>query len=232
MKNNNYFKGLTRQEYIQKVHEIVERDGSDDISIRKIAREIGCSSAALYRHFDSKSELLYYVNLQTLEAYIARLNQAEKHWNNPWDIYVGVWDCYSREAFTHPKAFNMLFFENTNETLNRSIKEYYQMFPENIRDTNQKFLEMLNMPDFLGRDYQMCLKCVEAGVLSHENAKILNRSVCMLYKGYFKTVYDEHPDEQETERLIRAFIDDVDMIARALALDLQGYEGYYRNHPC
>ena len=84
MDNNKYFKGLTRKEYIQRVHEIIERDGCNDISIRKIAEELGCSSAALYRYFENKSELLYYVNLQTLESYIIRLNQEEKHWNNPW----------------------------------------------------------------------------------------------------------------------------------------------------
>ena len=49
----NYFKGLTRRDYIQKVQKIIERDGEMDISIRKIARELGCSSAALYRYFDS-----------------------------------------------------------------------------------------------------------------------------------------------------------------------------------
>ena len=54
----NYFKGLTRRDYIQKVQKIIERDGEMDISIRKIARELGCSSAALYRYFDSKDELV------------------------------------------------------------------------------------------------------------------------------------------------------------------------------
>ena len=55
-----YFKGLTRKEYIQKVQEILEHSGEKDISIRKIASELGCSSAALYRYFSSKEELVYY----------------------------------------------------------------------------------------------------------------------------------------------------------------------------
>lgn len=223
-----YFKGLTRREYIQKVHEIIVRDDLDDISIRQIAKELGCSSAALYRYFDNKNELLYYINLNTLEDYIIRLNQAEKGWINPWDIYVGVWDCYCKEAFVHPKAFNMLFFENNNVKLNGAIHEYYQMFPENIKNTNQFFLEMLKTPDFLGRDFEMCKKCVEAGVITYENGVRLNRISCMLYKGYFKTVYDEELSEDDINELIRKYIDDLDMVVRALASDLQGYEGYYR----
>ena len=77
----------------------MEKDGAEDLSIRRIAKELGCSSAALYRYFNSKSELMYYVSLNTLEGYIMRLNQAEKTWRGVWDIYVGVWYCYSQEAF-------------------------------------------------------------------------------------------------------------------------------------
>lgn len=223
-----YFKGLTRKEYIQKVHEITERDGLDDISIRRIAAELGCSSAALYRYFDSKSELMYYVNLNTLEDYIIRLNQAEKNWKHPWDIYMGVWDCYCKEAFRHPKVFNMLFFENDNVRLNKSVREYYQMFPENIKDTNKFFWEMLNTSDFLGRDFEMCKKCVEAGVLTYENAVRLNRIACMLYKGYFKTVYDDGIQENEIDQRVRLFIDDLEVVVAGLASDMSGYNGYYR----
>ena len=76
----NYFKGLTRKDYIERVCKIMEKDGAEDLSIRRIAKELGCSSAALYRYFNSKSELMYYVSLNTLEGYIIRLNQAEKNW--------------------------------------------------------------------------------------------------------------------------------------------------------
>ena len=108
----NYFKGLTRKDYIERVCKIMEKDGAEDLSIRRIAKELGCSSAALYRYFNSKSELMYYVSLNTLEGYIIRLNQAEKTWRGVWDIYVGVWYCYSQEAFRHPKDYNRLFFEH------------------------------------------------------------------------------------------------------------------------
>ena len=221
--DKNYFKGLTRKEYIQKVQEIMEKSGEKDISIRKIANELGCSSAALYRYFSSKDELIYYLNLKVLENYIARLNEAEKSWKNPWDIYVGVWDCYCEEAFAHPDEFNTLFFKYNNVTLSNAIREYYEMFPDNIQNTSEFFLEMLNTPDFLGRDFEMCKKCVEAGVISYENAVRLNRMVCMIYKGYFKTVFDERPEEEELKEIKKQCIADIESIVYALALDMKDY---------
>ena len=185
----NYFKGLTRKDYIERVCKIMEKDGAEDLSIRRIAKELGCSSAALYRYFNSKSELMYYVSLNTLEGYIIRLNQAEKTWRGVWDIYVGVWYCYSQEAFRHPKDYNRLFFEHTNEYLGGAMK---------------------------------------AGAISEENALILNRMSCILYKGYFKGVMDDGIEEDEIEERVRSFIDDLDIIVKALASELQGYDGYFK----
>jgi len=223
-----YIKGLSRRDYIQKVHDLIQEEGVKAISIRRIAKELGCSSASLYRHFENLSELLYYAELRTLADYIVRLNEAEKKWKNIWDIYVGIWDCYSREAFAHPEAYNLLFFEFTNVKLQSSIKEYYEMFPEDINATNQFFLEMLRTPSFMGRDFEMCKKCIQAGAISAKDAAQLNRIACLLFKGYFKGVLDDGIRPDEIDARVKMYIDDLDMTVRALAIDLQGYEGYHR----
>ena len=36
----NYFKGLTRKDYIERVCKIMEKDGAEDLSIRRIAKEL------------------------------------------------------------------------------------------------------------------------------------------------------------------------------------------------
>ena len=125
-RNEKYFKGLTRRDYIAKANEIIHQEGIGAVTIRRIAKEMDCSTASLYRYFDSRDELLYYAELGELNYYIQRLNAAEKHWKNVWDIYVGVWYCYSMEAFRKPEAYNLLFFENNNNKLRVSIREYYK----------------------------------------------------------------------------------------------------------
>lgn len=229
--NNNYFKGLTRKEYIERAREIIESKPNSDITIRYLADQLGCSSAALYRYFDSKDELMYFVNLKTLENYIIRLNKAEQYWNNTWDMYVGVWDCYCREAFSNPKAYDQIFFKNSNIALKNSMIEYYKMFPNNFIHANDIFQNMLSTPDFMGRDYLMCLKVADAGCISYEDAKKLNRSVCMLYKGYFKTIQDENIPSSQSDIWTRKCIEDIDMIVFTLAKKLQGYSGYYISNP-
>lgn len=229
-KGSSYFKGLTRKEYIEQAIKLSDKIGVENLTIRNLADELGCSSAALYRYFKNKDELTYFVNLRVLENYIKRLNKAQKGWKTVWDMYSGVWDCYCREAFTHVYAFDQIFFQNPNTTLNKLMGEYYEMFPSNIAQSNEVFHEMLSSADFMGRDYKMCLRCADANAISYEKAEQLNRSVCMLYKGYFKTVKDEGIEKYGVDSWTRQCIADIDMIVNELADDLKGYKGYYVNN--
>lgn len=221
-----YFKGLSKKDYIETTRRIIETEGVEAVSIRRVAKEMGCSSASLYRYFENLTELIYFAEIQTLNGYIDSLNRAEKNWTNIWDYYVGIWDCYSREAFRNPVAYNLLFLQFENSKLNVSFKEYYRLFPEAVENTNGFFMEMLETTDFMGRDFEICKKCVAEGVLREEDARMLNRQACLLYEGYFKYIVDHKVPEEELDTYVQNYIDDLDWIIMHMAIDLRGYKGY------
>ncbi len=228
MTSSAYFRNKGKRDYIRKTQEIIRKEGRDAVSIRRLAQEMHCSTANLYRYFNNQQELLYYAELNRHSAYIRRLNEAEKNWKNIWDFYVGIWDCYCREAFRNPEVYDMLFLQAQTDTLKNSISEYYMLFPEAIRETNGIFLSMLTQKDFMARDYEACRKCVEAGALDEAGAERLNRMVCHQYEGYLKSMLDKPLSEEEADWKAAQFIDDVDWIVMHLAKDLKGYCGYGR----
>lgn len=55
-----YEKNLTRKEQIvNAARKLVIKCGSENVTVRRIAGEVGVSEAAIYRHFKSKREILY-----------------------------------------------------------------------------------------------------------------------------------------------------------------------------
>ena len=223
---SSYFKGLTKRDYIKKTQEIILSEGREAASIRRIAKEMGCSSASLYRYFDNQAELIYCAELNQLSGYITRLNEAQKNWSNIWEYYVGIWDCYCREAFRNPEVYDLLFLKSENTKLNASITEYYEMFPEAVGETNQFFMAMLRQKNFIARDYEICKQCIAEGALDEESAKRLNRMACLLYEGYFKEVVDKGILEEEVDDRVAQYIEDLDWVVMHLAKDLKGYKGY------
>lgn len=224
--NSSYFKGLSKKDYITKTQEIIQAEGREAASIRRIAREMGCSTTSLYRYFENQEELIYYAELKQLSGYIKRLNEAEKKWKNIWDYYVGIWDCYCREAFCKPDVFYQLFLRPGISGLDVSITEYYEMFPEAVEKTSESFMAMLKQKDFMARDLESCKKCVEAGAITPENGERLNRIACLLYEGYLMMIRDSNLTDSEIQRKIHQFVEDLDWVVMSLAKDLKGYRGY------
>ena len=65
---NSQIKGLTRKEQIiNAARKLVIKRGSENITVRQIAEEVGFSEAAIYRHFKSKKDILYLL-IESIEA--------------------------------------------------------------------------------------------------------------------------------------------------------------------
>lgn len=74
---------LTRQLIIDAALKLAEDAGVENLSIRKVALRLGVTPMALYKHFNSKEELLSFA----LEAFIARAKVIPEE-DLPWEDWV------------------------------------------------------------------------------------------------------------------------------------------------
>ena len=77
MAEKKYFKDLSRRDYIVKANEIVRAEGAEALTIRRIAREMHCSSACLYHYFENLEELLFYAQIGFLNYYLEEIQRAQ-----------------------------------------------------------------------------------------------------------------------------------------------------------
>ena len=121
----SYFKDLSRKDYVELASRIIKEEGVGAVSIRRMASELGCSSASMYRYFDNLDELLFYAQLDALNEYILDLSIREKEWKDMWDVHFGIWRSYATEAFRNPEAFESVFYQNINRDLGEVILNAY-----------------------------------------------------------------------------------------------------------
>lgn len=214
-----YFKDLNRKDYVVLASKIIKEEGIGAISIRRLANDLGCSSASMYRYFKNMDELLFYAQLEALNEYILDLSKREKDWKDIWDAYFGVWESYAGEAFKNPQAFEAIFYRNLNKNLGEALKEYYDMFPDAIVKVSPMIKEMLEVPSYYERDFYMCSHLIKEGEITYEHAVRLNHILCTLFLGYFKFV-QEHGVEPETiPGLVDRFISESKEITQLYASD-------------
>lgn len=213
----SYFKDLSRKDYIIKASEIIKNEGVQSVSIRRIAAELGCSSASMYRYFKNLDELLFYAQLDTLNDYIMDLSKREKEWKDLWDVHFGIWRSYATEAFKNPCAFELLFYRNLDKDPGATLKEYYKMFPNAIVLVSPNLKDMLEIPGYYERDYYMCRLLVGEGKISEENAKKMNHIECTLFLGYFKYIQEMGIEPNQIPSKVEQFVSEIRDIAALYA---------------
>ncbi len=72
---------LRRKQIINTLRKLIIKYGSENVTVRRIAKEIGVSEAAIYKHFKSKKEILGFLVDYIEENLIGDIEKSDHHTN-------------------------------------------------------------------------------------------------------------------------------------------------------
>jgi AcrR family transcriptional regulator len=81
--------------------------GAQGVTMRELAKELGCSAMTPYRYFRDKDEILAMVRAAAFNRFTARLEAAAK--NAPATDHSPVSEAYVAFAFDEPHAYRLMF---------------------------------------------------------------------------------------------------------------------------
>jgi AcrR family transcriptional regulator len=108
-KNDSYHHGDLKHALLQAGLELLREDGTDGVTLRKVARRAGVSHAAPYHHFPDKARLIETLAIQSFGDFTRTLQKA-------WDTTPGpslnrlraIGVAYVRYALEHPAEFRLM----------------------------------------------------------------------------------------------------------------------------
>ena len=113
MENKQYHHENLKAELVQKGLEILDSDGIESFSLRKVARACGVSQTAPYRHFKNKDELITEIIMRAMRAFNESLvAAADKHPDNPEDQIREMGVAYVRFFSDNPQYLRLLFLSD------------------------------------------------------------------------------------------------------------------------
>jgi len=77
MATRNRSSEVRQQQIIDAVRKLIIKYGSEHLTVRKIATEVGFSEAAIYRHFKSKKEILFFLTEHISQSLIDDIDKAK-----------------------------------------------------------------------------------------------------------------------------------------------------------
>ncbi len=173
-----------KRKYIEAAYRLLECEGLEGVSIRKVADEIGCSSAALYRHFPDVNRLTAVASVRFLRPYIENARILSQVDLNPLELNLQLWECLVYYSFQNASIFESLFFGGESGSLRaEAIAEYFEQYPEDVEGLKDFMLEMVTDSTIAERDLVLLGRAAAMGMLSQESAQFLCRLDSYLYRG-------------------------------------------------
>ena len=90
----SYHHGNLREELIEKGIEVINEEGEEKLSLRKVAKMCGVSNAAPYTYFKKKSDLLYAMSDYIWGILATELDRTRKKYKNQENLLVKLGKTY------------------------------------------------------------------------------------------------------------------------------------------
>lgn len=102
----------TKDQILAAARAAFDQGGMEAVSLRDIARAVGITPMAIYRHYRNKQALIDALVLDALEEWSARAQEVPRADPRAW--FEGMGDAFVDFALTRPRRFEAAFLIHTN----------------------------------------------------------------------------------------------------------------------
>ncbi|CAH2215166.1 TetR/AcrR family transcriptional regulator [Tepidibacter aestuarii] len=176
--------------FIDATAKIIEEEGIDYVTIRKVAALTGYNSATLYNYFENLDHLVFLACMRFTKSYTDTLPLYIENCTNSVDRTIRVWECFCYYSFSNPKIFYSIFFAKLSNSLNDYISEYYEIFPQEISNSSHSIHTMLLKNNIYDRSYILLDDCAQEGYIKEEDVLEITELFLLIYKGILSNIID------------------------------------------
>ena len=108
--DRGYHHGDLRNALVAAAVELIEEQGLDAVSVRALARRLGVSPGAPFRHFTSRTALLTAVAVEAQDRLLEVVADARRHApaGDPLAVFRTIGEGFLRWAFSNPTHFQVV----------------------------------------------------------------------------------------------------------------------------
>jgi AcrR family transcriptional regulator len=189
--------------FIDATAEIIEKEGIENVTIRKIGDLAGYNSATIYSYFKEVSHLIFFAAMKFLKSYTNELSVYMAHGRNPLEKYVLAWECFCKHSFENPQLFNAIFIADLGEHPEELIKHYYSLYNMDLVDIPDEIKAFMFERNLSTRSRIMLEKASTEGLIKEENVDPINEMTIFIWQGIFTTLLNNRRAYNNEESIKR-----------------------------
>ncbi len=112
----------TEEKIINQTVHLIDTNGYQNLSLRKLTKELGLTTGAFYRHFKDKNELFQKVVIQLSKRFIEQIPLNEDYSSKQQLLIIAKYICQS--ITMHPNQMDFLFYQLSALDLYSNANQY------------------------------------------------------------------------------------------------------------
>lgn len=185
--------------FINSVREVINDEGIENVTIRKIANVAGYNSATIYNYFDNLNQLIFFGAISFLDDYVQAIPFYINKSDDALEQFLLIWECFVKNSFENPNIFYAIFTENIGDNSEDLFKKYYQLFPEELNNIPKKYIPMLLESELSKRCSIHIKPCIKAGYFTTEIAKEVDERMRLIYHGMLSLMVNNRLNYSQQE---------------------------------
>ena len=199
--------------FINSASEIMQSEGMDALTLRRVAQKAGYNSATLYNYFKDLDHLTVYASMKYFEDYNRNLSRYLSDEQDDFQRFLFMWRFFCASAFRHPHAYYNLFYGKYSNELGEIILDYYTVFPDEQGDLDESVLEMLHCGSLTERNWRMLRPVLEGSSFRPEEQERINEIILYCFKELLNQKLQQGA-ELDNQILIERQLDYIHVILR------------------
>ena len=174
----------TKKRFVMLTYQKLQETDASKLTVRDLARENGCSAAALYKYFDSLEYLITVASVRFLDEYMKRYANLLDSEQDFRDIYIQGWELFNEYAFDRPDIYYRLFWGKDNSIFGSAFEDYFELFPfRGSEKYTAQYYILLFDENMQERDYMMLRHVQSGGHIDNEQALYFSYTNPLIVKG-------------------------------------------------
>ena len=193
---------MTMKNLINSAKSIIDEEGVDSITIRKVGERAKLNSATIYNHFENLEHLKIFACLFVFDEYIDDIKNYISEDNNPIENYLAIWECFIKHTAKNMDAYHTIFFNSLERSMCEYIDEYYKLFPFDNKNYGKYIDNMLSNSILENRNIVLLEEIAEYGSIRKEDISWINDITVYLYESVLFRMYKSSIDIESGKKKI------------------------------
>ncbi|WP_101842066.1 TetR/AcrR family transcriptional regulator [Halobacillus sp. Marseille-P3879] len=173
--------------FLDAATEMIEEEGIDNVTIRKIADRAGFTSSTAYNYFKDLSHLKFFAAMRFTKDYIEELPRYIEKGNNTIEKWLYSWECFCKHSFDQPKIYSVIFMDDLGSVPQDLLNDYYNIYQNDLIGLPEEVQSIIMEHNFSKRSALYIQSAVEEGLMDEANVDFISNSTLMIWKGMMNT---------------------------------------------